>query len=91
MDTPITQGETVELSYDNVFAEGGAGLLIDDAGNALAPFSARVIANNSTLPDNENALWPMVTSDSLTVEEGGSNTYTITLGSQPEEDVSVSL
>ena len=91
MDTPITQGETVEVAYDNVFADDVAGLLIDDAGNALAPFSAQTIANNSTLPDNENALWPMVTSDSLTVEEGGGNTYTITLGSQPAEDVTVSL
>ena len=91
MDTPITEGETVEVAYDNVFAGDVAGLLIDDAGNALAPFSAQTITNDSTLPDNENALWPMVSSDSLTVEEGGSNTYTITLGSQPAEDVTVSL
>ena len=33
----------------------------------------------------------MVNWHSLTVEEGASNTYTMKLGSQPDEDVTVSL
>ena len=91
LDTPITGGQTVEVAYDNVFAAEVSGLLVDDAGNALAPFSDHVVTNNSTLADNPNALWAMVSSHSLTVEKGGSSTYTMTLGSQPEEDVTVSL
>ena len=91
LDTPITGGQTVEVAYDNVFAADVSGLLVDDAGNALAPFSDHVVTNNSTLADNPDALWAMVSSHSLTVKKGGSSTYTMTLGSQPEEDVTVSL
>ena len=91
MVSPITQGQWVELAYDNIFSEDVSGLLIDDAGNALEAFSGHEVANNSTVPDIENPLWPKVSADSLTVEEGGSVTYTMKLGSQPEEDVAVSL
>ena len=91
MDSPIAQGQLVEVAYDNLFADDVSGLLIDGAGNALAPFSSQTVINNSTFPDNPDAVWPLVSSHSLTLQEGDSNTYTMRLGSQPKEDVTVSL
>jgi hypothetical protein len=91
MDSPIAERQIVEVAYDNLFADDVSGLLIDGAGNALAPFSSQTVINNSTFPDNPDAFWPLVSSHSLTVQEGGSNTYTMRLGSQPKEDVTVSL
>ena len=91
MDTPITEGQSVEVAYDNIFSADVSGLLIDAAGNALEAFSDQEVTNNSTVPDVENPLWPTVSADSLTVEEGESGTYTIKLGSQPDEDVTITL
>ena len=91
MDTPVAQGHSVEVAYDNIFADDVSGLLIDDAGNALAPFSSQPATNNSSFPGDAYEVWPVVSSHSLTMEEGGSGTYTMRLGSQPDENVTVSL
>ena len=91
MDTPITEGQSVEVAYDNIFSADVSGLLIDGAGNALEAFSDQEVTNNSTVPDIENPLWAVVSADSLTIDEEGSGTYTMKLGDQPGENVVVSL
>ncbi len=91
LDTPVTTGQLVEVAYDNIFASDVSGLLVDEADNPLEPFSRQEATNNSTEPDNPQALWPEVATHSLTVPNGGSNTYTMWLSAQPAEDVTVSL
>ena len=91
LDTPFTTGQLVEVAYDNIFASDVSGLLVDEADNPLEPFSRQEATNNSTEPDNLQALWPEVATHSLTVPNGGSNTYTMLLSAQPAEDVTVSL
>ena len=91
LDSPITEGQSVEVAYDNIFSADVPGSVIDNAGNALAAFSNLEATNNSTVSDNEDALWPTVSVDSLTIEEGESGTYTMKLASQPDEDVTVTL
>ncbi len=91
LDSPLTQGQTVTVAYDNIFTGDLQGLLVDDAGNALDEFSAQSVTNNSSLADADGLIWPSLSAHSLTVAEGGTATYTVALASQPDEDVTVSL
>ena len=79
------------VAYDNFFTEDLAGLLEDGAGAALERFSAQLVANNSTVADHNDAIWPALSSHSLTVEEGGTATYTVALDSQPAEGITIAL
>ena len=91
MDSAITEGQTVQVAYDNIFAADVSGLLTDKAGNALAEFSTQDVTNNSTVPDDDNANWAKPSVHSLIVEEGGSVSYTVSLKAQPTSDVTVTL
>ena len=91
MDEAITQGQAVTVAYDNIFARDLPGILVDVAGNAVEQFSAQTVTNNSSVADNDEAIWPVLSSHSLTVAEGLSDTYTVALDSQPDSDVTVSL
>ncbi len=91
LDSAITQGHEVKVSYDNSFTAAMADLLVDDAGNGLGQFSAQSVTNNSTVADDSDSLWPVLSSHSLTVSEGGTSSYTVKLDSQPAADVMVSL
>ena len=91
MDEAITQGQAVTVAYDNIFAKDQPGILVDVAGNAVEQFSSQIVTNNSSVADNDEAIWPVLSSHSLTVAEGLSDTYTVALDSQPDSDVTVSL
>jgi len=91
LDTAITQGQDVEVAYDDLFARDVPGVIVDHAGNPLEHFSNQAVANGSTLPANVDANWPVISAYSLTVAEGQTGTYTVALGAQPDQDVTISL
>ena len=91
MDTPIRSGQEVKVAYDDIFARDLPGLLVDADGNPLERFTAQSVSNDSTLVSDGTELWPALSEYSLTVVEGGATTYAVALGSQPDQEVTVSL
>ena len=91
VSTPaVRSGQTVEVAYDNVFAQNSQGLLVDAAGNPVPFFAFRPVTNNSTLSDTvADVVPPVLSLLSKTVAEGSSFTYTVELAAQPDQDVSV--
>ena len=92
----IRRPQGVKLAYNNIFArslEGTiGGLIIDRAGNALALFDEITVGNNSTLPGGATTrTGPTLSTDALTIDEGGTATYTVRLPSQPTGPVGVTL
>ena len=92
----IRRPQVVKLAYNNIFArslEGTiGGLIIDRAGNALALFDEITVGNNSTLPGGATTrTGPTLSTDALTIDEGGTATYTVRLPSQPTGPVGVTL
>ena len=91
MDTAITEGQEVTVSYDNLFKDSLPAILLDGAGNSLDSFSAQPVTNNSGVAEYTDALWPVLSSHGLIIPEGGSGSYTVALDSEPEEDATVTL
>ena len=91
MDTFIRPGQRVTVSHDDVFAKDLPGILVDDDGNALMRFNEQMVSNRSTLSEDGRELLPVLSAYSLTVAEGGTGSYSVALGSRPEEDVVVNL
>ena len=90
MDTPITEGQEVEVNYNNNFASDSRGLFRDVAGNTLALFSGKSVTNNSTAEDAAEDNTNLVLSKSeLKFREGGNGTVKIKLSSEPTDDVTV--
>ena len=89
MDTFIRSGQQVTVSHDDVFARDLPGILVDDDGNALMHFDERVVSNRSTLSADAQELLPVLSTYSLTIAEGGTGSYSVALGSQPDGDVVV--
>jgi hypothetical protein len=48
---PITQGQTVTVSYDNLFIETGESIFVDLNGNNLFALTERPVTNGSTVAD----------------------------------------
>ena len=91
LDTAITQGQEVEVAYDDVFARNVPGVIVDHALNPLDHFSNQPVANDSTLPHAPAANWPVINGYSLTIGEGQTGAYTVALGAQPTQDVTVTI
>ena len=91
MDSAIRSGQEVKVAFDDVFARDLPGLLVDADGNPLEHFGPQHVANNSTLVNDGGEHWPALSAYSLTIAEGGTATYTVALGSQPDQEVTVSL
>ncbi len=92
LDSAIRAGMAVTVAYDDVFARDVPGLIVDeDDGLPLEHFTSQTVTNNSTLASNGQELWPAISSHSLSIAEGGTGSYTVALGAQPEENVTVSL
>lgn len=91
MDSPIRSGQEVQVAYDDVFAKDLPGMLVDADGNPLEHFGPQGVTKNSTLIRDGDDLWPALSTYSLTITEGGVATYTVALGSQPDQEVTVSL
>ena len=92
MSEPVTQGQTVAVSYDNLFVETGEGIFEDLYGNNLLPFTGQPATNGSTLADVERPDGGLALSRTdLKIDEGESGTYTVALASQPTSDVTVAI
>ncbi len=91
MDTFIRPGQRVTVSHDDVFARDLPGILVDDDGNALMHFDERVVSNRSTLSADTQELLPALSAYSLTIAEGGTGSYSVVLGAQPDGNVEVDL
>ena len=92
MAEPVTQGQTVTASYDNLFVETGEGIFEDLYGNNLLTFAGQPATNGSTLADVERPDGGLALSRTdLKIDEGESGTYTVALASQPAADVTVAI
>ena len=92
MAEPVTQGQTVAVSYDNLFVETGESILEDLYGNNLLTFTGQPATNGSTLADVERPDGGLALSRTdLEIDEGQSGTYTVALASQPAADVTVEI
>ena len=92
MSEPVTQGQTVAVSYDNLFVDTGESILQDLYGNKLLPFGNQPATNGSTLADVERPDGGLTLSRTdLEIDEGESGTYTVALASQPAADVTVEI
>ena len=92
MAEPVTQGQTVTVSYDNLFVETGEGIFEDLYGNNLLAFTGQPATNGSTLADVERPDGGLALSRTdLKIDEGESGTYTVALASHPAADVTVAI
>ena len=86
----VSGHQELRVSYDNIFAENGGGILVDAAGNAVPFFSDQAVQNDARIYPRPDRAPPFALStEDLTIAEGGSATYTVSLISQPSEDVTV--
>ena len=89
---PITQGQTVTVSYDNLFIETGESIFEDLRGNNLLPFAEQPATNGSTVADVDRHGGGLALSRTdLLIKEGQSGKYTVVLTSQPAADVTVAI
>ena len=92
MAEPVTQGQTVAVSYDNLFVETGEGIFEDLYGNNLLPFTGQPATNGSTVADVERPDGGLALSRTdLFMKEGESGAYTVALASQPAAAVTVGI
>ena len=92
MAEPVTQGQTVAVSYDNLFVETGETIFEDLYENKLLPFGKQPATNGSTLADVERPDGGLALSRTdLKIDEGQSGAYTVALASQPADDVTVEI
>ena len=91
MPEPITQGQTVTVSYDNLFTNSER-IFSDLYGNNLPAFTKQPATNHSTVTDVTQPGGGMALSRTdLIIKEGDTGTYTVVLTSQPTADVTVSI
>ena len=91
MSEPITQGQTVTVSYDNLFTNSER-IFSDLHGNHLPAFTKQPATNHSTVPGVTQPGGGMALSRTdLIINEGSTGTYTVVLTSQPAADVAVAI
>ena len=91
MSEPITQGQTVTVSYDNLFTNSEP-IFSDLHGNHLPAFTKQPATNHSTIPGVTQPAGGLALSRTdLIINEGSTGTYTVILTSQPAADVTVSV
>ena len=91
MSEPITQGQTVTVSYDNLFTNSEP-IFSDLHGNHLPAFTKQPATNHSTIPGVTQPAGGLALSRTdLIINEGSTGTYTVVLTSQPAADVTVSV
>ena len=91
MAEPITQGQTVTVSYDNLFTKSEP-IFSDLHGNHLPAFTKQPATNHSTVADaNQPGGGLALSRTDLIIKEGDTGTYTVVLTSQPAADVTVSV
>ena len=89
---PVSGHQQLLVSYDNMFAVAGGGIIVDGAGNAVPFFSDQPVQNNArTYPRPDRAPVFELSTDDIRIAEGDSATYTVSLVAQPSEDVTVNV
>ena len=89
---PITQGQTVTVSYDNLFIERAEPIFEDLHANKLLAFTEQQATNGSTVADVDRPDGGLTLSQTgLEIYEGQSGAYTVALASQPAADVTVDI
>ena len=92
MAEPITQGQTVTVSYDNLFIERAEPIFEDLHANKLLAFTEQQATNGSTVADVDRPDGGLTLSQTgLEIYEGQSGAYTVALASQPAADVTVDI
>lgn len=89
---PVSGDQELTVSYDNMFAVNGAGIIVDSSGNAAPFFSDKPVTNNLSsyeTPDR-TPVFTLSTQD-LRISEGNSATYTVSLIDQPSDDVTINV
>ena len=91
---PIAQGQTVTVTYNNLYAKNAPGVLVDRAGNAMANFGPQTALNNSRELSSgtgpaAGGLW--LSQDEFTFTEGESVSLSVRLTEQPADNVTVSI
>ena len=90
----ITAGQDVKVSYDNNFARDARDAFADNAGNPVKLFSNQPVTNASTATETtaDNDADSIVLSVAeVNMAEGATATYSVSLATQPDADVTVSL
>ena len=90
LSLPVSSDQTIRVAYNNIFAVAGDGILVDAAGNAVPLFSNQTVQNNAAewdVPDRAPTF--ALSTTEMTITEGNSDTYTVSLVSQPSEDEDV--
>ena len=91
MPEPIGQGQTVTVSYDNLFTNSER-IFSDLHGNNLPAFNKQPATNHSTVPGVTQPGGGLALSRTdLIINEGSTGTYTVVLTSQPAADVAVAI
>ena len=91
MSETIGQGQTVTVSYDNLFTNSEP-IFSDLHGNHLVAFTKQSATNHSTVADaNQPGGGLALSRTDLIIKEGDIGTYTVVLTSQPSNDVTVSV
>ena len=91
MAEPITQGQTVTVSYDNLFTNSER-IFSDLYGNNLPAFTKQPATNHSTVAGVTQPGGGLALSRTdLIIKEGDTGTYTVVLTSQPAADVAVAI
>ena len=91
MSETIGQGQTVTVSYDNLFTNSEP-IFSDLHGNHLVAFTKQSATNHSTVADaNRPGGGLALSRTDLIIKEGDTGTYTVVLTSQPSNDVTVSV
>ena len=88
---PVTQGQTVTVAYDGLYAMDAPDVLQDMSRNHMKHFGSSSVTNNSTVADSADQADIHASVETLTFDEGLSSDYTVKLGSQPSADVTVTI
>ena len=83
LDTPINEIQDVEVSFDNAFTSDLSGIVVDDAGNPLVQLSSEPSTNDSTVAEDEEAIWPVLRNYLKTSGQLNQNRPRLTFSSPP--------
>ena len=93
MAEPITEGQTVKVHYDNIFAVDSVGMFKNGAGITLPNFGNKAVVNRSTVADAAGGSGPSISVNlqDLLLTEGTHTTLKVRLSDQPTDTVTVDL
>ena len=98
LDEPITEGQSVKVHYDNVFATDSTGMFKNGAGITFPNFGGTTVVNRSTVADaaggsspSMSVQWDGLNIEELLLTEGTHTTIKVKLDNSPTDTVTVDL